>query len=56
MIFGTNVMRGYCKKSDATNQVLTTVPNMHSRLLYIGNLGKIDEDRFVCISGRLKEL
>lgn len=54
--FGPNVMRGYYKRPDATNEVLTIAPDGHSRLFHTGDLGKVDEDGFVYVTGRLKEL
>jgi len=53
---GPNVMRGYYKQPDATNEVITVAPDGHSRLFHTGDLGKVDEDGYVYITGRLKEL
>ncbi len=48
---GQNVMRGYLKNPEATRDAFT--PDGWYRT---GDLGKMDEDGFVFITGRLKEL
>ncbi len=50
-VSGQNVMQGYLKNPEATREAFT--PDGWYRT---GDLGKIDEDGFVFITGRLKEL
>jgi long-chain acyl-CoA synthetase len=52
---GPNVMRGYYKKPNETNQVITTTPT-NKRLFRTGDMGRIDAEGFVYVTGRLKEL
>merc|ERR1712174_50052 len=49
-------MKGYYKRSDATDEVISIAPDGKSRLFHTGDLGKMDEDGFVSITGRLKEV
>ena len=51
MLRGDNVMRGYYKDPDATAKALRPDGWLHS-----GDLGYMDEDGFVFVTGRLKEL
>ena len=44
------------KKTDATNEVLTIDSDGNYRLFCTGDLGKVDEDGFVHVIGRVKEL
>eukprot|EP00586_Coscinodiscus_wailesii_P005892 CAMPEP_0172488806 /NCGR_PEP_ID=MMETSP1066-20121228/18529_1 /TAXON_ID=671091 /ORGANISM="Coscinodiscus wailesii, Strain CCMP2513" /LENGTH=676 /DNA_ID=CAMNT_0013256273 /DNA_START=120 /DNA_END=2150 /DNA_ORIENTATION=+ len=53
--YGPNVMRGYYGNKDATDEVMTIAPDGKSRLFHTGDLGKMAEDGFVYITGRLKE-
>lgn len=51
LVRGGNVMRCYLKNAEATRQTITT-----DGWLRTGDLGKMDEDGYVYITGRLKEL
>jgi len=52
---GPNVMRGYHKNQEATDEVISTAPDGVSRMFHTGDLGRLGEDGFVKITGRLKE-
>ena len=51
MVKGENVMKGYYKNPEATAEAITPDGWFHS-----GDLGCLDEDGFVFITGRIKEL
>jgi len=51
---GRNVMRGYYGKPDDTAEVISLTPD-GKRLFHTGDLGKLDKDGFVSVTGRLKE-
>ena len=51
MIKGDNVMKGYYKAPDKTAEALEPDGWLHT-----GDLGYMDEDGFVFVTGRLKEL
>ncbi|MBM4364259.1 MAG: long-chain fatty acid--CoA ligase, partial [Deltaproteobacteria bacterium] len=51
IIYGTGVMAGYHNLEDATRESLTADGGLRS-----GDLGKIDADGFLFITGRVKEL
>ncbi len=51
LIKGPNVMRGYLKNADATKATFS-----EDGWLRTGDLGRIDEDGYVFVTGRLKEL
>mmetsp|Transcript_26192 Transcript_26192/g.38732 ORF Transcript_26192/g.38732 Transcript_26192/m.38732 type:complete len:693 (+) Transcript_26192:114-2192(+) len=51
---GDNVMRGYYKNQDATDEVISTAPDGVSRMFHTGDLGKMD-DGYIKVTGRLKE-
>jgi acyl-CoA synthetase (AMP-forming)/AMP-acid ligase II len=51
MIKGDNVMKGYYKAPDKTKEALEPDGWLHT-----GDLGYMDEDGFVFVTGRLKEL
>jgi long-chain acyl-CoA synthetase len=53
---GPNVMRGYHNNPDATNEVITLAPDGISKMFHTGDLGKLDSDGFLSVTGRLKEL
>ena len=52
---GPNIMRGYYKNPDATNEVISTAPDGKSRMFHTGDLGRMDADGWVRVTGRLKE-
>jgi len=51
LVRGDNVMKGYFKNPDATNDAITP-----TGWLRTGDLGKQDKDGYVFVTGRLKEL
>ncbi|NUN97500.1 MAG: AMP-binding protein, partial [Candidatus Omnitrophica bacterium] len=51
VVFGKNVMRGYYKNPQATAQAINPDGGLHT-----GDLAKIDEEGFISIAGRKKEL
>jgi len=53
--YGPNVMKGYYKNQEATDEVISLAPDRKSRLFHTGDLGSIDGSGFVKITGRLKE-
>ena len=52
---GRNVMKGYYGNPEATEEVISVAPDGKSRLFHTGDLGKLDADGFVAVTGRLKE-
>jgi fatty-acyl-CoA synthase len=48
---GYNVMKGYYKQPEATDQVIDTDGWLHT-----GDLGEVDEDGYYRITGRLKDM
>lgn len=52
---GPNVMRGYYKNKEATDEVLSTAPDGSDRMFHTGDLGRKTKDGFVKVTGRLKE-
>jgi len=52
---GPNVMKGYHNNPSATDEIITLAPDGKSRLFHTGDLGKIDSDGFLYVTGRLKE-
>lgn len=53
---GPNVMRGYYKNPEATAQVVTTAPDGASRMFHTGDLGRMTDEGYLQVTGRLKEL
>ncbi|MDP3843453.1 MAG: AMP-binding protein [Oxalobacteraceae bacterium] len=51
MVRGSNVMKGYYKNPEETAKALTADGWLHT-----GDLGYLDEDGFVFVTGRIKEL
>jgi long-chain acyl-CoA synthetase len=54
-VYGPNVMKGYYKKPEATDEVISLAPDGKSRLFHTGDLGRMPSDGFVKVTGRLKE-
>jgi long-chain acyl-CoA synthetase len=52
---GPNVMRGYYKNQEATDEVISLAPDGFTRMFHTGDLGRVDEDGWVKVTGRLKE-
>jgi long-chain acyl-CoA synthetase len=53
--YGPNVMRGYYKNPKATEEVISLAPDGKSRLFHTGDLGRLSEDGWLKVTGRLKE-
>ncbi|GMH57845.1 hypothetical protein TrRE_jg4290, partial [Triparma retinervis] len=53
-VVGPNVMRGYHNNVEATEEVIS-MDGEGRRMFHTGDLGRVDEDGFVRITGRLKE-
>mmetsp|Transcript_26200 Transcript_26200/g.54727 ORF Transcript_26200/g.54727 Transcript_26200/m.54727 type:complete len:712 (-) Transcript_26200:138-2273(-) len=53
--YGRNVMRGYYGNPEATAEVISVAPDGKSRLFHTGDMGTLDKDGFVTVTGRLKE-
>jgi long-chain acyl-CoA synthetase len=54
VIQGENVMKGYFKNPEATAEVLVDGPD--GRWLWTGDLGYVDQDGFLVVTGRAKAL
>ena len=52
---GPNVMKGYHNNPEATDEVITLAPDGNSRMFHTGDLGRIDSDGYLSVTGRLKE-
>lgn len=52
---GPNIMKGYYKNEEATKEVITTAPDGKSRMFHTGDLGRMDQDGWLKVTGRLKE-
>ena len=48
---GRNIMMGYLKNEQATRETIDSQGYLHS-----GDLGKMDKEGFIFITGRIKEL
>jgi long-chain acyl-CoA synthetase len=53
-VIGPNIMKGYHNKPDATDEVISVLPDGR-RMFHTGDLGTVGTDNFVKITGRLKE-
>ena len=53
--YGRNVMRGYYRNPEATAEVISLAPDGKSRLFHTGDMGRVDKDGFLAVTGRLKE-
>ena len=52
---GPNVMKGYYNNKEATDEVISVAPDGVSRMFHTGDLGRMDENGWVRVTGRLKE-
>jgi long-chain acyl-CoA synthetase len=52
---GANVMRGYHNNPDSTNEVITLSPDGETKIFHTGDLGKLGDDGFLSVTGRIKE-
>jgi len=52
---GPNVMKGYYNNTEATDEVISIAPDGKSRMFHTGDQGKIDEEGWVSVTGRIKE-
>lgn len=52
---GPNVMKGYYKNQKATDEVISIAPDGKSRMFHTGDMGKMDADGWVRVTGRIKE-
>lgn len=52
---GPNVMKGYYNNQKATDEVISIAPDGKSRMFHTGDMGKMDTEGWVCVTGRIKE-
>lgn len=52
---GPNVMKGYYRNQEATDEVISVGPDGKSRMFHTGDVGQQDEEGFVRVTGRIKE-
>lgn len=52
---GPNVMKGYYKNKKATDEVISIAPDGISRMFHTGDMGKMDEEGWLSVTGRIKE-
>jgi len=52
---GPNVMKGYYQNKQATDEVISIAPDGKSRMFHTGDMGKMDEEGWVSVTGRIKE-
>jgi len=52
---GPNVMRGYHNNPEATAEVISRAPDGISRMFHTGDLGRLDENGWLRVTGRIKE-
>lgn len=51
---GHNVMKGYYKNPEGTKEVVTEAPN-GARIFHSGDMGSLDEEGYLTVTGRIKE-
>jgi len=58
LIVGDNVMKGYYKLDDLTQEVITqvTLDGKSERAFKTGDIGRVDDEGFLSITGRKKEM
>jgi len=52
---GPNIMRGYFRNKEATDEVISVAPDGVSRMFHTGDLGRMNKDGYLMITGRIKE-
>jgi long-chain acyl-CoA synthetase len=52
---GPNIMRGYYNNKEATDEVISVAPDGVSRMFHTGDMGRMDDDGYIRVTGRLKE-
>uniref|UniRef100_A0A7S4EPR5 AMP-dependent synthetase/ligase domain-containing protein n=2 Tax=Pseudo-nitzschia australis TaxID=44445 RepID=A0A7S4EPR5_9STRA len=52
---GPNVMKGYYNNKKATDEVISVAPDGKSKMFHTGDMGKMDDDGWVSVTGRIKE-
>mmetsp|Transcript_45161 Transcript_45161/g.109962 ORF Transcript_45161/g.109962 Transcript_45161/m.109962 type:complete len:706 (+) Transcript_45161:370-2487(+) len=52
---GPNVMRGYYNNPEATNEVITVAPDGVSRMFHTGDVGRVNANGWLSVTGRIKE-
>mmetsp|Transcript_21098 Transcript_21098/g.58693 ORF Transcript_21098/g.58693 Transcript_21098/m.58693 type:complete len:691 (+) Transcript_21098:50-2122(+) len=52
---GPNVMKGYYNDQEATDEVISIAPDGKSKMFHTGDMGKMDSDGWVRVTGRIKE-
>mmetsp|Transcript_8615 Transcript_8615/g.18603 ORF Transcript_8615/g.18603 Transcript_8615/m.18603 type:complete len:391 (-) Transcript_8615:1255-2427(-) len=52
---GPNIMRGYYNNKEATDEVISIAPDGKSRMFHTGDLGRMDEEGWIKVTGRIKE-
>mmetsp|Transcript_26633 Transcript_26633/g.37521 ORF Transcript_26633/g.37521 Transcript_26633/m.37521 type:complete len:706 (-) Transcript_26633:170-2287(-) len=52
---GPNIMRGYWNNQKSTDEVITLAPDGVTKMFHTGDLGRLDADGFLSVTGRLKE-
>jgi long-chain acyl-CoA synthetase len=52
---GPNIMHGYYKNPEATNEVISVAPDGVSRMFHTGDMGRLDEHGYLKVTGRIKE-
>lgn len=56
VVRGSNVMKGYWENPDATDRVLKPGPHPGERVLYTGDLFRMDDERFLYFIGRKDDI